>query len=115
MSDIFADALHRLSRVSGVRGALIVEAASGLPVQAELSGDVEESAIAALASSLFRRTSNAASAARFGKLHTMQLEADGGHVVVAESGELLVVAVAAKNAQLGLVRFEAHRAAESLL
>jgi predicted regulator of Ras-like GTPase activity (Roadblock/LC7/MglB family) len=35
-------------------------------------------------------------------------------VVVANGGELLVVVVAEKNAQLGHVRLEAHRAAEAV-
>ena len=114
MSDVYAEALERLSRVPGVRGALIVETEAGLPVVAELAEGVEGGALAALASSLFRRNSTAAQSASFGNLRTMQLEADNGHVVVANGGELLVVVVAEKNAQLGMVRLEAHRAAEAL-
>lgn len=114
MSDIFAEALDRLSRVAGVRGALIVETDAGVPVLAELSADVEGGAVAALASSLFRRTNKAAQSANFGSLRTMQLEAAGGHVIVANGGDLLVVVIAEKNAQLGQVRLEAHRAAQAL-
>lgn len=114
MSDIFAEALDRLSRVAGVRGALIVETDAGLPVLAELAQGIEGGAIAALASSLFRRTSKASQTANFGSVRTLQLEADAGHVIVANGGELLVVVVAEKNAQLGQVRLEAHRAAEAL-
>jgi predicted regulator of Ras-like GTPase activity (Roadblock/LC7/MglB family) len=114
MSDVFAEALERLSRVPGVRGALIVETEAGVPVVAELAEGVEGGALAALASSLFRRTDKAARTAAFGKLRTLQLEAEGGHVVVAYGGELLVVVVAEKAAQLGMVRLEAHRAAEAL-
>lgn len=114
MSDIFAEALDRLSRVSGVRGALIVETEAGLPVLAELAQGIEGGAVAALASSLFRRTSKASQTASFGNVRTLQLEGDDGHVIVANGGELLVVVVAEKNAQLGQVRLEAHRAAETL-
>ena len=42
------------------------------------------------------------------------LEADGGHVVVAYGGDLLIVVVAERTAQLGMLRLEAHRAAEAL-
>lgn len=114
MSDIFAEAIDRLSRVAGVRGALIVETDAGVPVFAELADGVEGGAIAALASSLFRRTNKAANTATFGNVRTLQLDAAEGHVIVANGGELLVVVVAEKNAQLGQVRLEAHRAAEAL-
>jgi predicted regulator of Ras-like GTPase activity (Roadblock/LC7/MglB family) len=114
MSDIYAEALDRLSRVSGVRGALIVETDAGVPVLAELAEGVPGDVIAALASSLFRRTDKAAQTAAFGNLRTLQLEAEAGHVIVANGGELLVVVVADKNAQLGQLRLEAHRAAEAL-
>jgi predicted regulator of Ras-like GTPase activity (Roadblock/LC7/MglB family) len=114
MSDIYAEALDRLSRVPGVRGAILVETDAGLPVMAELAEGVEGGAVSALAASLFRRTGKAAEAAAFGSVRTLQLEAEGGHMVIANGGELLVVVVAEKNAQLGQVRLEAHRAAETL-
>jgi predicted regulator of Ras-like GTPase activity (Roadblock/LC7/MglB family) len=114
VSDLFSEALDRLSRVSGVRGAMIVETQAGLPVVAELTEGVEGGAVAALASSLYRRTNNAARTAEFGALSTLQLEADVGHVIVADAGDLLVVVIAERNAQLGMVRLEAYRAAEAL-
>lgn len=114
MSDIFQEALERLSRVTGVRGAMLVEADAGVPVMAELTEGVDGNAVAALAGSLFRRTMKAATTAEFGRLTTLQLEAEAGHVIVADAGELLVVVVAEKSAQLGLVRLEAYRAAESV-
>lgn len=114
MSTVYTDAIERLTRVPGVRGALIVETEAGVPVVAELAEGVDGGAVAALASSLFRRTHKAAGTAAFGKLDTLQLEADGGHVVVANGGELLVVVVAERTAQLGMLRLEAHRAAEAL-
>ena len=114
MSDVYTEALARLSRVPGVRGALIVESDAGLPVVSELADGVDGSALAALASSLFRRTNNASQTAAFGKLSTMQLEAEDGHVVVSNGGDLLIIVVAEKTAQLGMVRLEAHRAAEAL-
>lgn len=114
MSDVYTEALERLSHVPGVRGALIVESEVGVPVVSELSEGVDGKALAALAASLFRRTTKAADTAAFGKLRTLQLEANHGHVVVANGGELLVIVVAEKDAQLGMVRLEAHRAAEAL-
>jgi predicted regulator of Ras-like GTPase activity (Roadblock/LC7/MglB family) len=114
MSDVYSEAVERLSRVAGVRGALLVDSEAGVPVMAELAEGVSGSAVAALASSLFRRTAQASSSAGFGALATLQLEADDGHVVAVDAGELIIVVIAARDAQLGLVRLEAHRAAESL-
>jgi predicted regulator of Ras-like GTPase activity (Roadblock/LC7/MglB family) len=114
MSDLLAQAADRLSRVSGVRGAMVVETEAGVPVVAELREGVEGAAVAALASSLFRRTDQAARTAEFGRVGTLQLEAEAGHVIVANAGDLLVVVIAERGAQLGLVRLEAHQAAEAL-
>jgi predicted regulator of Ras-like GTPase activity (Roadblock/LC7/MglB family) len=114
MSDVYTDAVERLSRVAGVRGALLVDSEAGVPVMAELAEGVSGTAVAALATSLFRRTATASDKAGFGKLATMQLEADDGHVIAVDAGEVIIVVIAARDAQLGLVRLEAHRAAESL-
>ncbi|MGH7446073.1 MAG: roadblock/LC7 domain-containing protein [Longimicrobiales bacterium] len=114
MNEHFIAAVERVSRVAGVRGALLVESEAGVPVVSELREDVNETAVAALAASLFRRMAAASETADFGRLNTLQLEADDGHVVAVDAGELILVVVAEQSAQLGLVRYEAHRAAESL-
>jgi predicted regulator of Ras-like GTPase activity (Roadblock/LC7/MglB family) len=113
-NDIFQAALVRLSRVPGVRGALIVDADAGVPVVAELAADVDGGALAALAASLFKRTGRAVGTAAFGKLATLQLEAEHGHVIAGDAGDLIIVAIAESRAQLGLVRLEVHRTAEAL-
>jgi predicted regulator of Ras-like GTPase activity (Roadblock/LC7/MglB family) len=114
MSDQYTIAVARMSRVSGVRGALVVEEETGMPVVAELSEGVNGTAAAALAASLFRRSAQAADAAEFGGLSTLQLEAEDGHVVAVGGGGLILVVIAARDAQLGLVRLEAHRAVRTL-
>jgi predicted regulator of Ras-like GTPase activity (Roadblock/LC7/MglB family) len=114
MSDVFTAAVERLSRIAGVRGALIVEADTAVAVVSELTEDVNGTAVAALAASLFRRTAQASESAQFGRLETLQLEAEGGHVIAVDAGELVLIVIAAHDAQLGLVRLEAHRAAGSL-
>jgi predicted regulator of Ras-like GTPase activity (Roadblock/LC7/MglB family) len=114
MSDPYRTSVERLSRVSGVRGALVVEVEAGVPVSAELAEDVSGPAVAALAASLYRRTSAAAAGAGFGAARTLQLETAEGHVIMVGAGELMVVVVTEPAAQLGLVRLEAHRAAEAL-
>lgn len=114
MSEPVDRALDRLTRAPGVRGAMVVDAEAGVAVAAELADGVEEKALAALAGSLFSRTASATRAARFGGVRLLQLDGADGHVVVAGAGALLVVAVTDDQAQLGLVRIEAERAAEEL-
>src|SRR5688500_17318746 len=99
MSDVYTDAVERLSRINGVRGAMLVDAEAGLPVTAELAEGVSGTAVAALASSLFRRTAQASDSAAFGKLVTLQLEAEEGHVIAVDAGDLIVVVIAARDAQ----------------
>jgi predicted regulator of Ras-like GTPase activity (Roadblock/LC7/MglB family) len=114
MSDAYARALERVSRVHGVRGALLVEAEAGVPVLVELAAGVNGTAVAALAASLFLRTAQASGSAGFGTLKALQVEAAGGHVLVGGAGDLLIVAIAERDAQLGLVRLVVQQAAEAL-
>jgi predicted regulator of Ras-like GTPase activity (Roadblock/LC7/MglB family) len=114
MSGVFDGVVDRLSRIAGVRGALIVDAETALPVSMELRQGINGTGVAALATSLFRRTTQASAAARFGRLLTMQLEAEQGHVVAVGTRDLLLVVVTDPDAPLGLIRLEAVRAAEEL-
>lgn len=114
MSD-FAAVLARLSRVAGVRGALIVDAQAGVSVLAELAADVDGTAVAALSASLFMRACRATEGPGFGALQTFQLEADSGHLVAAGTRDLAVVVLTDPSAQLGLIRLETRRAAEGLV
>lgn len=114
MSDEYRAALDRLSHVPGVQGALVVDGETGVPVVEELKDGVSGRAVAALVASLYGRAAQGTGAAEFGDLHTLQLQAGGGHVIASGSPDLLVVAVAEPSAQLGLVRLEARRAMEAL-
>lgn len=114
MSEKLSVVVDRLSRVPGVRGAAIVDAQAGVPIVAELADDIAPTALAALAGSAFRMSGRATEKADYGPLKTLQLEATDGMVVVSGAGDLLVVAVAEAEAQLGLVRLEAARAAEEI-
>lgn len=115
MSDVFTQAVQRLSHVPGVRGALVVDLSAGVPVVEELTQDVSGTAVAALAGAMFRRTAQASESAGFGDLDTIHLEADAGHVLVAGAGDLIIVALLADDAQIGKVRIEARRAAAAVL
>lgn len=115
MADDYTKVIERISRVPGVRGAAVVDAHAGVPVVAELADTSEGAMIAALAASLFRMSARSGETVGLGALKTAQLEAEDGHLIVAGAGEMLMVAVADADAQLGMIRLEASRAAEELL
>ena len=114
MSDVYLDTVARLSRVPGVRGAIVVEPDTGVPVTAEVDASVASEALSALAAALFQRTASASSAAGLGPLRRFQLETAGGHLLMARAGELVLVVLVEDDGQLGRVRLETQRAAESL-
>lgn len=110
----FEDVLERLSRVAGVRGAMLVDSQAGVPIIAEMAEGVAGGAVAAMAASLVKRSAKATTAAKYGGVRTIQLEAAGGHLIVANHGDLIAVAVTRPDAQLGLVRVEIRNAVEAL-
>ncbi len=110
----FDDVLDRLSRVAGVRGAMLVDAQAGVPIVAEMAEGVNGNAVAAMASSLVKRSAKATTAAKYGGVRTIQLEGSAGHLIVANHGDIIAVAVTRPDAQLGLVRVEIRNAVEAL-
>ena len=105
--------LDLVTRVRGVRGAMLVSADDGLIVAEQLMEGIKGSAVAALASSLAGRLRRAMEAAGLGSSVFWHLQADQGTLLVvpAASG-LLVVAVAEPDVNIGLVRLELLRAGE---
>jgi predicted regulator of Ras-like GTPase activity (Roadblock/LC7/MglB family) len=114
MSDAYTSAVARLSRVAGVRGALVVEAETAVPVAAELREGVNGTALAALAAALYLRTAEASASAKLGPIDSVQLEADNGHVIMVGAGDLILIVISDRAAQLGMVRIETGRVAAAL-
>lgn len=114
MSDVVMKTLDTLTRVDGVRGAMVVDAEAGVPVASRLATDVKETALAAMSGALFTRTDDASRSSSYGALRVLQLEAEAGHMVIAGAGPLLVVVLTETDARLGLVRAQATRAAGEL-
>ncbi len=114
MTDEYRETIAGLSRVPGVTGALVVDPDAGVPVVEELRPDVAGPATAALTAALFRRTAQAAEAAGFQRLDSLQLEATGGQVLITDAGGLVVIALIEDDAQMGRVRLESNRAARAL-
>ena len=112
-------ALDLITRVRGVRGAMLVSAEDGLIVAEQLMEGVKGAAVAALAASLAGRLQRAMEAAGIGSSVFWHLQGDHGALLVVPGGNaaggILVVAVAEPDVNIGLVRLELLRAAAAAL
>jgi predicted regulator of Ras-like GTPase activity (Roadblock/LC7/MglB family) len=113
-------ALDLITRVRGVRGAMLVSEEDGLVVAEQLMEGIKGGAVAALAASLAGRLRRAMEAAGTGTSVFWHLQAEQGAILVVPGGDsqgggILVVAVAEPDVNIGLVRLELLRAAESVI
>ena len=114
MSDRHLRALDRLSRVRGVKGSMYVAADDGLAVAQLLMEDVNGKALAAFAASLARKVSGAAAATGAGRVRFVQMQSEGGVLLLAHGPrDLLVAVVADTGVNVGLARLEMMRALEA--
>jgi predicted regulator of Ras-like GTPase activity (Roadblock/LC7/MglB family) len=115
MNDALSRWLDRLSRVRGVRGSMFVAAEDGLPVAQLLMESVNGRVLAAFAASLARKVTGASGATGAGRVRFVQMQAEGGILLVALGrGELLVTVVADPGVNIGLARLEMLRALEAV-
>jgi len=106
-------ALDDLTRQPGVRGALVVSAEDGLVVADALMEDVDGGAVAALTASLLRRMRGVAEVLGQASPQLVHLVGGEGSLLAAPAGaELLVVAIARPEANVGAIRLALKRAAE---
>lgn len=114
MTDI-TTTLERVSAIRGVRGAMLVSASDGLVVADSLMDGVDGRAVAALAASLVGRIFRTTRAAGMPAPAIVHLRAEHGSVLAVPAGDdVLVVAVTAADANLGLARLEMLEAARAL-
>ncbi len=115
MSMRFRGILDTITRVRGVRGALIVGYQDGLVISDSLMEGVRGNAVAALTSSLTKHVANATSASGAGAPQFLHVQAARGALLAVSAGtEILVVAIADPSVNVGLVRLELIRAAEAV-
>ena len=111
----FGPALDLVTRVRGVRGAMLVSGDDGIVVAEQLMEGIKGPAVAALAASLATRLRRAMEAGGVGASLFWHLQAEqGALLVVPTGGGILVVAVAEPDVNVGLVRLELLRAAEAV-
>ena len=108
-------ALDRVTRVAGVRGALVVAASDGLVVAEQLMEGVDGQAAAALTGSLVGRLKRTVESAGLRPPVFLHLRGDAGSVLAAPGPDDLVLgAVVSPDANLGLARLEMLEAAGRL-
>lgn len=108
-------ALDTITRVRGVRGAMIVSAEEGLVIAESSMDGIDGAAVAALTAGVVARLARATEAAGRSAPAFVHLQADSGALLaVPAPGELLVVAVTDPAVNVGLVRLELRRTAERL-
>ena len=104
--------LAGLTRIHGVRGALVVSREDGLVVADALMDNVDGVAVAALAASLSGRMAGVTEALGQPPPLTWQLQGSEGMLLAAPAGaDLLVVAVATPEVNGGELRLGVLRAA----
>lgn len=107
--------LDRLTRIPGVRGALIATAADGLVVAEQLMDGVDGRAAAALTGSLVSRLARTTESAGLRSPRFLHLRGEAGSILAAPGAEgLVLVAVVGPDANLGLARLEMLDAAQRL-
>ncbi len=110
-----AGALELITRVVGVRGAMVVSADEGLVVAESSMDGIEGAAVAALTAGVVSRLTRATAAAGRSAPAFVHLQAEGGSLLAVPAAEdLLVVAVTDPDVNVGLVRLELRRMAEQL-
>ena len=115
MSARYVEALERVGRVRGIRGALLVHAEDGLVVAEALLEEVDARAVAALSAGLVSRLRRSAGHAGLRPPAFVHLRGEGGMLLaVPAPDDLLVVAIADSDANVGLARLEMLEAAGRL-
>jgi len=103
--------LDRVTRVRGVRGAMLVAAEDGLVIAESLMEGVRGNALAALAAALAGRLGRAAAATGVGSATFVHLEAARGALLLVPAGQgVLLVTITDAGVNLGLARLEMLRA-----
>lgn len=114
MSPGFSAILDEFARQKGVRASLVVSARDGIAIDSTLQFGQDGNRVAALAASLYSRARRSALAAGLGVTGFMQLESEAGRLCMLGGDDVLLVIVADRDANVGLIRLAMLRAAEAI-
>jgi len=115
MSTAYVNMLDTLTRLRGIRGAMVVSTEDGLVVAESLMEGMKGAPLAALSATLTGRVTELTGTAGHGAPRFLHLQGSEGALLVATAtNDLLLVAVAGRDVPLGLLRLEMLRLAERL-
>ncbi len=115
MSAPYLGMLDSLTRLRGIRGAMVVSTEDGLVVAESLMAGIKGAPLAALSATLAGRVAELTASASYGGPRFLHLQGTEGALLVAPShDDLLLVAVAGRDVPIGLLRLEMLRMAERL-
>jgi predicted regulator of Ras-like GTPase activity (Roadblock/LC7/MglB family) len=107
--------LDRITRIPGVKGALIASTVDGLVIAEQLMDGIDGRAAAALTGSLVSRLGRTVESAGVGAPVFLHLRGEEGSILAAPGAQdLVLVAVVGPAANLGLARLEMIDAAGRL-
>ncbi len=108
-------ALSDLKASSGDIEACAVVAEDGLMMASSLPQGVEEARVAAMAAAMLSMSGRTMTELKRGKLKQLFLSGDDGYVVIMQAGpHAVLIALARKEAKLGLLFFDMARSSESI-
>lgn len=110
----FTAMLDALTRQRGVVAALVAGERDGIVIDSRVHVGQRGDRVAALAASLYRKARMSAHAAGLGGVGFLQLEAESGRLCAVGRDDVVLVAVATSDANVGLIRVELLRALASL-
>lgn len=105
--------LDQITKVRGVRGALLVAGEDGIVVAESVMEGIQGTAVAALTGSLARRVRRCADSAGIGTPEFFQLQSAAGTICAVPAPDgMLVVALTDAGVNIGLLRLALRKAAE---
>lgn len=105
--------VHALSEIDGVRAGLIVRR-DGTPVGSIVTGEDEE-LLGALTGAIFATINRAMQRTGLGELDDMVVTSTEGSIQAMAAGDLVLVVLADRRSNIGLIRLELRRAARRLV
>jgi predicted regulator of Ras-like GTPase activity (Roadblock/LC7/MglB family) len=114
VSTAFSPILDALTKQRGVRASLVVGMEDGMTIDSNMQIGQESEKVAALAASLYRKAKRSSSAAGLGGTGFMQLEAEQGRICIIGGEDVVLIVVADRDANVGLIRVEMLRATKAL-
>jgi predicted regulator of Ras-like GTPase activity (Roadblock/LC7/MglB family) len=105
--------LENLNKTSGISGSMIV-GRDGIVIAADIEAKAEEEAVGALAASITTNIQKSLERLQSSPLAQVTVEADNGKMFFTDAGMGILVVMAARDVNIGLIRLEIRNAVNKL-